>query len=99
MVIQTKIKDNVDIVVGGILPIICFLIIWLLSFFNILSVWVGLGIFSFSLWICLILSIGGLLFSIWKDKKVLLLRNLWFLPSIILFVSTIGVNIFENVLM
>jgi hypothetical protein len=98
MIARKWLKNNIDIVLGGIFPIICFLVIWTLSFLDILSGWIGLGVFAFSLWICLLISLGCLIFSIWKNKKLLLLRNVWFLPSIILFISTIGINIFENVL-
>ncbi len=92
-----NIKNDWDVIIGGVVPIFTFIIIYMLNLLKVLSGWVGLGVFAFSLWICMILSIIGFISSIVRGYGVLNFRNFWFTPAILFFIFTIGINGLENI--
>lgn len=90
-------RNDWDIILGGIIPLASFAIIWLLTMLGYLSGWVGLGVFAFTAWIAMLLALIGLISSIWRGYGVLDVRNLWFIPGLAVFAFTIGANILEEI--
>ncbi|MFP4567947.1 MAG: hypothetical protein ACLFN8_03300 [Candidatus Woesearchaeota archaeon] len=86
------VRANWDIVLGGILPLSAFAVFWVFNILGLLTGWVGLGVFAFTAWISMFLSLFGLSSSILRGRGFFNLRNLWFVPGLVIFALTIGVN-------
>jgi hypothetical protein len=90
------IQQNWDILIGGIIPLIIFAVFMALQMLGILTGWVGLGVFGLTAWISMILSLTGLIASIWRGHGLINSRNLWFVPGLTIFALTIGANIVDD---